>query len=81
MVARVTMKGCSLKRAMKKPLAEPTKRPTARATAMARGVGMAFWSPVAMIPQRATVHPTERSTPPVRMTMSIPMLMRPLVTT
>ena len=34
-----------------------------------------------MMPHRATVQPTDRSMPPVRMTMSIPMLMRPFVTT
>ena len=33
-----------------------------------------------MIPHSATVEPTDRSTPPVRITTSMPMLMRPLVT-
>jgi hypothetical protein len=66
---------------MKKPFAKPITRPTHRATKMATGVGITLWSPQAMIPHRATVQPTDRSMPPVRMTMSIPMLMRPFVTT
>ena len=80
MVASVTMNGCSLNRAMKKPFADPAAIPTTSATRMARGMGICFWSPVAMIPQSATIDPTERSTPPVRMTMSMPRLMSPLVT-
>ena len=80
-VARVTMKGCSLKRAMKSPFTAPATAPTTKQIKMARSRGIPpFDKPETMIAARATTDPTERSMPPVRTTTSMPRLSSPLVT-
>ncbi len=80
-VARVTMKDCSLKRAMKKPFTAPASTPTAMQIRIARDRGSPpLDMPETMTAASATTEPTERSIPPVRITTSIPRLSMPLVT-
>ena len=79
-VARVTMNGCRSNRATSQPLSQPTATPMASATRIASEKCICACSPVASRPASASTEPTERSMPPVRITISIPRLRKPLVT-
>ena len=75
------MKDCSLKRAMMTPFTKPAAAPLA--IAIASAAPMPSWSamPANSTPPSATTEPTLRSMPPVRITSSMPRLIRPFATT
>lgn len=70
--ASVTTNGASWKRATNVPLTMPKAIPETMPTSMASGTGSPDDSPAATMPEKATTEPTERSIPPVRMTVSMP---------
>ena len=79
MVIRVAMKGCRRPLVTSVPLTQPRPVPSASAASMARtGFTPAFISIAQTRELTASVEPTERSMPPVRMTAVMPKAMRPL---
>src|SRR5438128_7105120 len=77
------MNGCSRRRATSKPWIAPRHAPTVRAAASATPAGQRHSTSIidSSTPSRAQIDPTDRSMPPVMMTMPTPMLKMPYVPT
>jgi uncharacterized protein (DUF1786 family) len=75
-IANVTMNGGMRTRAITRPLAKPSSavQQTAAAMATMRPYALRF---AAITPATATIDPTDRSIPPVRMTNVIPRATKP----
>ena len=84
MLPSVTMKGASRALPTSVPLTSPTSVPVARAATIPAGMASSADSPESTTtvpsttPEMAMMAPTERSMPPVRMTMSWPAAMMPM---
>src|SRR6478609_143398 len=77
------MNGCSRRRATSKPWIAPRDAPTVTAAASATPAGQRHSTSIidSSTPSRAQIDPTDRSMPPVMMTMPTPMLKMPYVPT
>jgi hypothetical protein len=73
-IPNVTIKGAILTFDTMNPVIAPKLVEIIRASNMAIPTGMFLINPATNTPEIATVDPTERSMPPVRITNSIPML-------
>jgi len=79
MLPSVTMMEGRRVLAVRKPLTNPASAPTQTPSSTASGVGICSEKYTPHTPDRATIAPTDRSMPPVRMTNVMPAASMPLI--